>query len=66
MDIWEKLRRFLLFWLCVLAVLIVTAVVTYWSEIVMWTNGQIRATISLLVTIAVLIVGIGMMLRSIF
>lgn len=66
MDIWEKIRRFILFWLCVLVLLLVAAVVTQWSEIVMWANGQLRAAISLLMTIAVIVIGIGIMLRSIF
>lgn len=66
MELWEKIRRFLLLWLCVLVLLIVAAVVTQWSEIVMWTNGQVQAIVSTLVPIAVLLFVIGFFWRSIF
>ena len=66
MELWEKIRRFLLLWLCVLVLLIVAAVVTQWSEIVMWTNGQVQAVVSTLVPIAVLLFVIGFFWRSIF
>lgn len=66
MEVWEKIKRFLVFWLCVFVLLIVAAVITYWSDIVMWANGQLQAAVSVLVTIAVIVFLLVIFMRSLF
>lgn len=66
MEVWEKIKRFLVFWLCVFVLLIVATVIIYWSDIVMWANGQLQAAISVLITIAVVVFLLVLFLRSFF
>lgn len=66
MELWEKIKRFLLFWLCVFVLLFVAAVIVHWSDIVMWTNGQLQAAASALFTIVVLVFLLVFIFRSLF
>ena len=66
MELWEKIKRFLLFWLCVFVLLFVVAVIVHWSNIVMRANGQLQAADSALFTIVVLVFLLVIILRSLF
>lgn len=66
MELWEKVRRFLLFWLAVLVFLIAASLFFHGADILRAVASSFRAGVSALVTLGIIVAVIVWMLRSIF
>lgn len=66
MEIWDKLRRFLLIWIGILVILLAAAVIVYWSDLKAAVVGSVTGTLSSLLTVGVVIVVLWLLLRALF
>lgn len=56
MGIWEKIRRFLIFWLAVALILLVVSIVTYWPELRAAVSNEFSAIVSGISTVVIIVV----------
>lgn len=64
--IWEKIRRFLLIWACILVGLVLISVVVYWKDLSAAISGSFSATLSSYLSIALIIGVFVLLIRGIF
>lgn len=66
MEIWDKIRRFLLIWVGILVILLVAAVIVYWSDLKAAVVGSVTGTLGSLLTVGVILVGLWLLFRALF
>lgn len=66
MDVWTKVLRFLLVWLCIGVILVIAAVVVYRDALAAAISGSITQTIGSVATLAFTIAIVFVLLRGLF
>ena len=65
-EIWRKVRRFLILWLCIFVLLVIAAVAVYSGELAAALSGSFAALLSTIITCVIVLAVVVWMIRALF